>query len=87
MNIQEWKADADLMLRLIVLHDMEFRRTYKGKRTDELVYEDGRWFCDEMLKSRKNIKEVNKIIQDGFLNSPFITDNPVIQDIINSLNC
>jgi len=71
-SINEWLFDTNFALKLAEIHDSEFRRTYKGKRTNEIVYDDGTWFCDEMVKSRNNDKEIKKIIEKGLLESPFV---------------
>jgi hypothetical protein len=57
MDIQEWKFDTELMLKLTQIHDINFRRNYLGKRTNEIIYSDGCWYCDDGVFERQDTGE------------------------------
>ena len=71
-----WKSKISLLLSLSELHDIQFRKNHTcGENCNQVIYQDGRWYCESMEKSRSKNKELKKIKKELLLESPFLPES------------
>ena len=67
-----WDLKANLLFLMVEDHDKEFRKNHICKCKNKIIYDDGRWYCEAMQKSRMKNKKIKGAVEEALVTSPFL---------------
>ena len=84
----EWKEQTMTCVQITELFDEDFRQKHPELKfyKDTIIYENGRWFCPQMIKARKKNKDLRKMWLENLKDSPYLNQSEFSRKVIDSLD-